>query len=140
MRKKKQKKLDKMLKNKSEKKNKSDKKEKSEKKEKKKREEKEEDLEPIPYHELMAEPSEENKSNMESQFMDDEGNIYNLDDLTDEEKMNILQQQFLLQKLQEEAELRGMDPQEYLAMLEQQEEEEEGMMQKKESDKLNKSF
>ena len=90
----------------------------------------------------MAEPSEENKSNMESQFMDDEGNIYNLDDLTDEEKMNILQQQFLLQKLQEEAELRGMDPQEYLAMLEQQEEEEEGMMQKKEkeSDKLNKSF
>ena len=53
----------------------------------------------------MAEPSEENKSNMESQFMDEEGNIYNLDDLTDEEKMKILQQQFLLQKLQEEAEL-----------------------------------
>ena len=71
--------------------------------------------------------------------MDDEGNIYNLDDLTDEDKMKILQQQYLLQKLQEEAELRGMDPQEYLQLLEQQEEEEE-MMQKKESNKLNKSF
>ena len=89
----------------------------------------------------MAEPSEENKSNMESQFMDEEGNIYNLDDLTDEEKMNILQQQLILQKLQEEAEARGeqFDPQEYLAYLEQQAEEEE-LMQKKESSKLNKSF
>ena len=89
----------------------------------------------------MAEPSEENKSNMESQFMDEEGNIYNLDDLTEEDKMKILQQQFLFQKLQEEAELRGMDPQEYLELLEQQEQEEaEEMLGKKESNKLNKSF
>ena len=77
---------------------------------------------------------------MESHFMDEEGNIYNLDDLTEEEKMQILQQQFLLQKLQEEAEERGMDPQEYLQLLEQQEEEEERELQNKESNKLNKSF
>ena len=77
---------------------------------------------------------------MESHFMDEEGNIYNLDDLTEEEKMQIVQQQFLLQKLQEEAEERGMDPQEYLQLLEQQEEEEERELQNKESNKLNKSF
>ena len=113
---------------------------KSDKKEKNKKEIKEEDLEPLPYQELNAEPSEENKSDMESHFMDEEGNIYNLDDLTEEEKMQILQQQFLLQKLQEEAEERGMDPQEYLQLLEQQEEEEERELQNKESNKLNKSF
>ena len=73
--------------------------------------------------------------------MDEDGNVFNFDDLTDEEKMNILQQQLILQKLQEEAEARGeqFDPQEYLAYLEQQAEEEE-LLQKKESNKLNKSF
>ena len=92
---------------------------------------------PIPYQELQAEPSEDNNS----QFMDEDGNIYNFDDLTEEEKMSILQQQILLQRLQEEAEARGehFDPREYLAYLEQQAEEEE-MLQKQESNKLNKSF
>ena len=75
--------------------------------------------------------------------MDEEGNVFNFDDLTDEEKMSIIHQQIILQKLQEEAEARGeqFDPQEYLAYLEQQAEEEE-LMQKKNanSNKLNKSF
>ena len=73
--------------------------------------------------------------------MDEEGNVFNFDDLTDEEKMSILHQQLLFQKLQEEAEARGeqFDPQEYLAYLEQQANEEELNM-KKESNKLNKSF
>ena len=93
---------------------------------------------PTPYQELQAEPSDENKS---SQFMDEEGNVFNFDDLTDEEKMSILHQQIIFQKLQEEAEARGeqFDPQEYIAYLEQQAEEEELNM-KKESNKLNKSF
>ena len=88
---------------------------------------------PIPYQELQAEPSEDNNS----QFMDEDGNIYNFDDLTEEEKMSILQQQILLQRLQEEAEARGehFDPREYLAYLEQQAEEEE-MLQKQESNKI----
>ena len=67
----------------------------------------------------------------------------NLDDLTEEEKIALLQQQEILQKLQEEAEARGehFDVQEYLSMLEKQaneEEEEEG--ENKVSDKINKSF
>ena len=72
--------------------------------------------------------------------MDEEGNAFNFDDLTDEEKMSILQQHLFLQKLQEEAEARGeqFDPQEYLDYLEQQEEGE--LMKKENSNKLNKSF
>jgi len=67
----------------------------------------------------------------------------NLDDLTEEEKMALLQQREILQKLQEEAEAKGehFDVQEYLEMLEKQaneEEEEEG--DNKEEDKINKSF
>ena len=72
--------------------------------------------------------------------MDEEGNAFNFDDLTEEEKMSILQQHLILQKLQEEAESRGeqFDPQEYLEYLQQQEEEE--LMKKENSNKLNKSF
>ena len=99
---------------------------------------------PIPYQDLQAEPSEENKnSNNGSPFLDEEGNVFNFDDLTDEEKMSIIHQQIILQKLQEEAEARGeqFDPQEYLAYLEQQAEEEELMHNKNaNSNKLNKSF
>ena len=127
-------------------------KEKKEKEENEKEKEKErklkEDLDalenPIPYQELQAEPSEENKnSDNGNQFMDEEGNVFNFDDLTDEEKMSIIHQQIILQKLQEEAEARGeqFDPQEYLAYLEQQAEEEELMKKKNfNSNKLNKSF
>ena len=72
--------------------------------------------------------------------MDEEGNIFSYDDLTDEEKM-LLHQQLILQKLQEDAEARGeqFNPQEYLAYLEQVQEEEE-LMDKKNPNKLNKSF
>ena len=100
---------------------------------------------------LNAEPTEENKdkekekeSSDDSHFVDDEGNVHNLDDLTDEEKMIILQQQLILQKLQEEAEARGeqFDPQEYFEFLERQakEDEEEDLNQKNGDNKLNKSF
>ena len=115
--------------------------------EKKKKEEKEKNKKeikdnknPLFYQELQAEPSEENKNNEVSQFMDEEGNIFSYDDLTDEEKM-LLHQQLILQKLQEDAEARGeqFNPQEYLAYLEQAQEEEE-LMDKKKSNKLNKSF
>ena len=96
----------------------------------------------IPYKELQAEPSEDNNG---SQLMDEDGNVFNFDDLTDEEKMSIIHQQLILQRLQEEAEARGeqFDPQEYLAYLEQQAEaeaEEEELMKKNGSSKLNKSF
>ena len=47
---------------------------------KRKKRKKEQEFEFIPYHEIIVEPSEDNKSNMEIQFMDDERNIYNLDD------------------------------------------------------------
>ena len=110
------------------------------KKEKGLKENLEDSKKPLPYEELQAEPSEENKS-AENQIMDEDGNVFNFDDLTDEEKMSILHQQLILQKLQEEAEARGeqFDPQLYLAYLEQQAEEEE-LMQKNGSNKLNKSF
>ena len=101
--------------------------------------------EPMPYQEMLAEPSEkENESNDNSQIMDENGNIFNLEQLTEEEKMAIIQQQLILQKLQEEAEARGehFDPQEYIAFLEEQAREEE--MREHEmgggSNKLNKSF
>ena len=106
------------------------------------------DLEPIPYPEMLAEPSEREKENTEnnnSHFEDEEGNIYNYDDLTEEEKMVIIQQQLILQRLQEEAEARGeqFDPQEYIEFLERQaieEEEEDELKEGKSSNKLNKSF
>ena len=67
----------------------------------------------------------------------------NLDDLTEEEKIALLQQREILQKLQEEAAAKGeqFDVQEYLEMLEKQanEEEEEGE-NNKEDNKNNKSF
>ena len=102
--------------------------------------------EPIPYQEMLAEPSEkENESNDNSQIMDENGNIFNLEQLTEEEKMAIIQQQLILQKLQEEAEARGehFDPQEYIAFLEEQAREEEMREHEMEggsSNKLNKSF
>ena len=97
---------------------------------------------------MLAEPSEREKEateNNNSHFEDEEGNIYNYDELTDEEKMVIIQQQLILQRLQEEAEARGeqFDPQEYIEFLERQaieEEEEEELKEGKSSNKLNKSF
>ena len=84
------------------------------------------------------------ESSDDSHFVDEEGNIHNFDDLTDEEKMIILQQQLILQKLQEEAEAKGeqFDPQDYFEYLERQaqEEEEEEMNLKKVNNKLNKSL
>jgi len=102
----------------------------------------------LPYQENLAEPTEENNkesSENNSHFVDEEGNIHNYDDLTDEEKMVIIQQQLILQRLQEEAEARGeqFDPQEYIDFLERQaleEEEEELEKGKSSSNKLNKSF
>ena len=66
----------------------------------------------------------------------------NLDDLTDEEKLALLQQREILQKLQEEAAAKGehFDVQEYLEMLEKQANEEEEEGDNKEDDKINKSF
>ena len=95
-----------------------------------------------PLRKMLAEPTEEkDKDSDNSHLVDENGNIYNFDDLTDEEKMVIIQQQLILQRLQEEAEARGeeFDPQEYLELLQRQaleEEEEEGQS----SGKLNKSF
>ena len=110
---------------------------------------KEKNLEPIPYRQLPAEPTEKDKESSEenSHFEDEEGNIYNYDDLTNEEKMLIIQQKIILQKLQEEAEARGeqFNPQEYIEFLERQaleeeEEEDEDVKEGKGSNKLNKSF
>ena len=66
----------------------------------------------------------------------------NLDDLTEEEKLALLQQREILQKLQEEAAAKGehFDVQEYLEMLEKQANEEEEEGDNKEDDKINKSF
>ena len=111
--------------------------------------EKEKKLESIPYKQLPAEPTERDKesSDENSHFEDEEGNIYNYDDLTNEEKMLIIQQKIILQKLQEEAEARGeqFNPQEYIEFLERQaleeeEEEDEDFKVGKGSNKLNKSF
>ena len=89
----------------------------------------------------------ENEINAEKEDMGEEGDDdeeINLDDLTEEEKMALLQQREILQKLQEEAEAKGehFDVQEYLEMLEKQanEEEEEEGDNNKEDDKINKSF
>ena len=100
---------------------------------------------------MNAEPSERNKESSEenenSHYEDEEGNIYNVDDLTNEEKMLIIQQKIILQKLQEEAEARGeqFNPQEYIEFLERQameeeEEEDDVFKEGKGSNKLNKSF
>ena len=91
--------------------------------------------------EVEGEGEGEGEEGMEEGENEDEE--INLDDLTEEEKLALFQQQEILQKLQEEAEARGehFDVQEYLAMLEKQaneEEEEEG--DNKGSDKVNKSF
>ena len=111
----------------------------------------EKNLEPIPYKVMNAEPSERNRESSEenenSHYEDEEGNIYNVDDLTNEEKMLIIQQKIILQKLQEEAEARGeqFNPQEYIEFLERQameeeEEEDDDFKEGKGSNKLNKSF
>ena len=73
---------------------------------------------------------------------EDEGD-FNLDNLTEEEKIALLQQNEILMKLQEEAEARGehFDIQEYLAQLaEHSEEDDEFGQQENKSNKLNKSF
>ena len=110
---------------------------------------KDEDLEPVIYQGVLGEPTEEKdkeSSENNSHYVDEQGNIYNYDDLSEEEKMIIIQQQLLLQRLQEEAEARGeqFDPQEYIEFLERQaleeEEEEEDLKKSKSSNKLNKSF
>ena len=93
-----------------------------------------------PLRRMLAEPTEEkDKDSDNSHLVDENGNIYNFDDLTDEEKMAIIQQQLILQKLQEEAEARGeeFDPQEYIEFLQRQAQEEE---EAHSSGKLNKSF
>lgn len=79
----------------------------------------------------------------DSHLEDENGNIYNLDDLTEQEKMAIIQQQLFLQKLQEEAEERGekFNIEEYIEALEKQEQEElDEIPGKKHPKKLNKSF
>ena len=84
-----------------------------------------------------------NKKNLnDSDEEEDEGD-FNLDNLTEEEKIALIQQREILMKLQEEAESRGehFDIQEYLAQLaEQSEEDDEFGKQENKSDKLNKSF
>ena len=71
---------------------------------------------------------------------DDEDIDY--DKLTEEEKIALMQQREILQKLQEEAAARGeqFDVQEYLDMLEKQANEEEEEEGEKNDDKVNKSF
>ena len=95
-------------------------------------------------HENEEQNDEKDKESSDSHFVDENGNVYNIDDLSEEEKMIILQQQLILQRLQEEAEARGeqFDPQEYIEFLEKQakEEEEEELNGNNSSNKLNKSF
>lgn len=94
-----------------------------------------------PYRQMLAEPSDKkDKDSDDSHLVDENGNVYNIDNLTDEEKMIIIQQQIILQRLQEEAEARGeqFDPQEYIEFLERQAREEEE--EEKSDGKLNKSF
>ena len=116
---------------------------------KQEKEKSKEKVEEIPYKQIPAEPTERDKESSEenSHFEDEEGNIYNYDDLTNEEKMLIIQQKIILQKLQEEAEARGeqFNPQEYIEFLERQameeeEEEDDDFKEGKRSNKLNKSF
>ena len=75
---------------------------------------------------------------------EDEENDFNFDDLTEEEKIALIQKREILLKLQEEAEARGenFDIQEYLAQLEEQgeEDDEEFEHHGQNNNKLNKSF
>ena len=75
---------------------------------------------------------------------EDEENDFNFDDLTEEEKIALIQKREILLKLQEEAEARGenFDIQEYLAQLEEQgeEDDEEFGHHGQNNNKLNKSF
>ena len=84
--------------------------------------------------------NENNENNMN--ISDEEENDFNFDDLTEEEKIALIQQRELLLKLQAEAEARGeqFNIQEYLAQLEEQAEEEEFGQQGQNDNKLNKSF
>ena len=94
-----------------------------------------------PYRQMLAEPTDKkDKDSDDSHLVDENGNVYNIDDLTDEEKMVIIQQQLILQKMQEEAEARGeqFNPQEYIEFLERLAKEEEE--DEKSDGKLNKSF
>ena len=92
----------------------------------------------------LPEDIDKDKESSDSHFVDENGNVHNFDDLSDEEKMIILQQQLILQRLQEEAEARGeqFDPQEYIEYLEKQakEEEENELNEQQSQNKLNKSF
>ena len=84
-------------------------------------------------------PDKKELNNSEEEDEDD----FNLDNLTEEEKMALMQQREILMKLQEEAEARGehFDIQEYLAQLaEQSEEDDDFGKQENKSNKLNKSF
>ena len=90
-----------------------------------------------------TEVDREGEEGMEEGEGENDEEEINLDDLTEEEKMALFQQQEILQKLQEEAEARGehFEVQEYLAMLEKQaNEEEEEEADNKGSDKVNISF
>ena len=94
-----------------------------------------------------SEQNDNNELNIEGEEeMGEEGENddedVNLDDLTEEEKLALLQQREILQKLQEEAAAKGehFDVQEYLEMLEKQTNEEEEEGDNKEDDKINKSF
>ena len=94
-----------------------------------------------------SEQNDNNEINIEGEEeMGEEGENddedVNLDDLTEEEKLALLQQREILQKLQEEAAAKGehFDVQEYLEMLEKQANEEEEEGDNKEYDKINKSF
>ena len=85
-----------------------------------------------------------NNQNIENNMniSDEDENDFNFDDLTEEEKIALIQQRELLLKLQAEAEARGeqFNIQEYLAQLEEQAEEEEFGQQGQNDNKLNKSF
>ena len=97
----------------------------------------------IPYKKEENEEEKDKESNG-SHFVDENGNIYNFDDLTEEEKMLIIQQQLIIQRLQEEAEARGehFDPQDYIEFLERQakEEEDEEEITGQSTNQINKSF
>ena len=91
-----------------------------------------------------SEQNDNNEINIEGEEeMGEEGENddedVNLDDLTEEEKLALLQQREILQKLQEEAAAKGehFDVQEYLEMLEKQTNEEEEEGDNKEDDKIN---
>ncbi len=95
-------------------------------------------------HQNDKQEDEKDKESNDSHFVDENGNVYNFDDLTEEEKMLILQQQLIIQRLQEEAEARGeqFDPQEYIEFLERQakEEEDEEEITGQSTNQINKSF